>query len=148
MRLWHQSLIPYLPRQQLLGQHRECCALRGMGWGKPHSVVNYVFEYSPTYLAFYHRHIMLEMQNRGYSCEEKWFDIYYRGKNMDRYKELKVNETLENIVLMQNGSKIIYPEHNNEYLKECLINLYNKFILDKIKKSEWEILYNKFGGLL
>lgn len=23
MRLWHESLIPYLPRQQLLGQHRE-----------------------------------------------------------------------------------------------------------------------------
>lgn len=22
MRLWHESLIPYLPRQQLLGQHR------------------------------------------------------------------------------------------------------------------------------
>lgn len=22
-----------LPRQQLLGQHRECCALRGNGWG-------------------------------------------------------------------------------------------------------------------
>ena len=31
MRLWHQALIPYLPRQQLLGQHRECCALRGKG---------------------------------------------------------------------------------------------------------------------
>ena len=29
MRLWHQALIPKLPRPQLLGQHRECCALRG-----------------------------------------------------------------------------------------------------------------------
>ena len=28
MRLWHQDLIPKLPRPQLLGQHRECCALR------------------------------------------------------------------------------------------------------------------------
>lgn len=33
MRLWHEVLIPKLPRQQLLGQHRECCALRGKGWG-------------------------------------------------------------------------------------------------------------------
>ena len=32
MRLWHQALISKLPRQQLLGQHRECCALRGKGW--------------------------------------------------------------------------------------------------------------------
>ncbi len=47
MRLWHQALIDKLPRQQLLGQHRECAALRGKGWGKPHSVVNYVFEHSP-----------------------------------------------------------------------------------------------------
>ncbi|WP_288618589.1 pyrimidine dimer DNA glycosylase/endonuclease V, partial [uncultured Weissella sp.] len=44
MRLWHESLIPKLPRQQLLGQHRECCALRGGGWGKKHATVNYVFD--------------------------------------------------------------------------------------------------------
>ena len=35
MRLWHQDLIPKLPRPQLLGQHRECCALRGNGWVSP-----------------------------------------------------------------------------------------------------------------
>lgn len=34
MRLWHEALISQLPRPQLLGQHRECCALRGNGWGK------------------------------------------------------------------------------------------------------------------
>ena len=43
MRLWHQALIPKLPRPQLLGQHRECCALRGNGWGKKHATVDYVF---------------------------------------------------------------------------------------------------------
>ena len=47
MRLWHQSLIPQLPRAQLLGQHRECAALRGNGWGRPHATVNYVFTHSP-----------------------------------------------------------------------------------------------------
>ncbi|MBP2068973.1 uncharacterized protein (TIGR02328 family) [Anaerococcus nagyae] len=29
MRLWHEDLIKDLSRQQLLGQHRECAALRG-----------------------------------------------------------------------------------------------------------------------
>lgn len=29
MRLWHKDLIPYLPRQQLLGQWRECCPYSG-----------------------------------------------------------------------------------------------------------------------
>lgn len=31
MRLWHEALITLLPRAQLLGQHREICALRGNG---------------------------------------------------------------------------------------------------------------------
>ena len=30
MRLWHEQIIHLLPKNQLLGQHRECCALRGM----------------------------------------------------------------------------------------------------------------------
>ena len=42
MRLWHQALISKLPRQQLLVQHRECCALRGKGWQRKHATVNYV----------------------------------------------------------------------------------------------------------
>ena len=46
MRLWHQDLITKLSREHLLSQHRECCALRGGGWGRPHSTVNYVFQYN------------------------------------------------------------------------------------------------------
>ena len=47
MRLWHEDMLTELPRQQLLGQHRECCALRGFGWNKKHATVNYIFNYSP-----------------------------------------------------------------------------------------------------
>ena len=43
MRLWHEKLIPILPDAQLLGQHRECAALRGNGWGKKHSTVDYIY---------------------------------------------------------------------------------------------------------
>lgn len=66
MRLWHQDLIPLLPRQQLLGQHRECCALRGKGWGKKHSVVDYVFTHPISMLEDYHQAVMQEMESRGY----------------------------------------------------------------------------------
>ena len=58
MRLWHEALIPQLPRPQLLGQHRECCALRGNGWGRKHATVDYVFTHSPYRLYAYHRLIM------------------------------------------------------------------------------------------
>ena len=80
MRLWHQDLIPKLPRPQLLGQHRECCALRGNGWGKKHATVNYVFDYSPYRLYAYHRLIMEEMTARGYKVSPEWWESTYRGK--------------------------------------------------------------------
>ena len=39
MRLWHEELIPYLSNQRLSNQHRECCALRGLGWGRKHKTI-------------------------------------------------------------------------------------------------------------
>ena len=73
MRLWHQDLIAKLPRQQLLGQHRECCALRGKGWQRKHATVNYVFEYSPYRLFKYHELIMQEMTERGYRVSQYYY---------------------------------------------------------------------------
>lgn len=77
MRLWHQDLIAKLPRQQLLGQHRECCALRGKGWQRKHATVNYVFDYSPYRLFRYHELIMQEMTERGYRVSPEWLDKEY-----------------------------------------------------------------------
>jgi len=118
MRLWHEVLIPKLPRQQLLGQHRECCALRGKGWGKPHSTVNYVFTHSPYKLVQYHQLIMDEMNNRGYQPDKLWRNPLYRGKAIGGYTALS-EVPLESP---------IYPEHNTAYLKECLENLAEKDI--------------------
>ncbi|OFH97998.1 pyrimidine dimer DNA glycosylase [Clostridium acetireducens DSM 10703] len=119
MRLWHEDLISKLPRQQLLGQHREIAALRGNAWGKPHSVVNYVFKYSPYRLYLYHLKVMDEMKKRGYKPDKLWENPYYRGKNCEAHRYLD----LENII----GK--IYPEHDDKYYKECIENLRNKGIL-------------------
>lgn len=72
MRLWHEDLIKNLPRQQLLGQHRECAALRGAGWGKNYAIVDYVFTHSPYKLFQYHMLVMEEMKRRGYSPDLAW----------------------------------------------------------------------------
>ena len=32
MRLWHKDLLPFLPRQQLLSQLRECVAIAKDEW--------------------------------------------------------------------------------------------------------------------
>ena len=126
MRLWHEALIPLLPRQQLLGQHRECCALRGKGWGHKHSVVDYVFTHEPDYLVAYHYIVMDEMERRGYKPDKIWRDINYRGK------ELGIDETWcsENYFcpIYKYSYSPIYPEHNDAYLNECLENLRQKGI--------------------
>lgn len=118
MRLWHQALISKLPRQQLLGQHRECAALRGRGWGNPHATVNYVFDHNPYKLYQYHVLIMDEMVARGYQPDRAWYDPAHRGKTTTPYAQVAP------IVL----TSPIYPEHDEAYLQECLDNLRDKGI--------------------
>lgn len=118
MRLWHEQLIPHLPRQQLLGQHRECAALRGDSWGRPHATVNYVFTHPPYKLYQYHLLIMQEMRRRGYRPDPLWEDPLYRGKTAAPYRSEAVCE----------ATSPIYPEHDAAYLAECLDNLKQKGI--------------------
>ena len=116
MRLWHQELIPFLPRGQLLAQHRECCALRGRGWGRKHSVVDYVFRHSRERLYAYHAMVMDEMSRRDYSVAPEWWDVRYRGK---RLKAAAANRC-------RRFGPRIYREHDDDYLAECLKNLRRK----------------------
>ena len=138
MRPWHQSLLPYLTRQQLLGQHRERCALRGKGWGKKHSVVNYAFEHPYADLYVYHCLVIGEMEKRGYDVDDKWSDPAYRGKALGRDFSLfsfgKVANILEKRAyhMIVEGDDLVYPEHDDAYLKECLENLKGKGIVISI----------------
>lgn len=125
MRLWHEKLIPFLPREQLLGQHRECCALRGAGWGRPHATVNYVFDHPKEWLYCYHLKVMLEMVKRGYKVNLLWLDISYQGANLPR--RIYTDETLPDVrELNDKLMGIVYPEHNDDYLAECISNLDSK----------------------
>lgn len=124
MRLWHESLLPLLPRQQLLGQHRECAALRGLAWGRKHATVDYVFRHSPARLAAYHLRVIAEMQRRGYRVGDRWLDPLYRGQRCpSRGPECAV----ECAQLLQSAAPI-YPEHDRDYLQACLNNLERKGI--------------------
>ena len=121
MRLWHQALIPKLPRAQLLGQHREIAALRGNGWGKKHSTVDYVFTHPIEHLVAYHYKVLEEMRSRGYNHDIDWIDVSYCGKSCNRitiFDDVTFFDALD--------VDIIYPEHNDEYLRECIENLKGK----------------------
>ena len=124
MRLWHEALLPYLPRQQLLGAHRECCALRGAGWGRRHSVVNYVFTHMPDRLIAYHFKVMDEMIARGYNPDPIWRNINWRGS---RICEVRVWADKDFVEMYYNITPV-YAEHDAFYLKECIDNLARKGI--------------------
>ena len=130
IRLWHQKLIPHLPRQQLLGQHRELCALRGKGWGRKHSVVNYVFTHTPAWLVAYHWLVMDEMKRRGYRPDPQWECVNWRGNilGLDTSFVADPDTVEEYYYYASEKGEIIYPEHNDEYLQECLENLKGKGI--------------------
>ena len=125
MRLWHQSLLSKLPQKQLCGQWRECAALLGNGWGKKHSVVNYVFDHSESFLVAYSILVFFEMKRRGYNPNPKMM----RNQLLKRYPREEVNKF---IILGKDISRrglTIYKEHDNNYLKECILNLQNKGIV-------------------
>ena len=136
MRLWHQQLIPYLDRQRLLGQHRELAALRGKGWGRKHSVVNYVFSHNHELLVAYHYLIMDEMVRRGYNPDRIWSNPNWRGNTIGEEKDWTNQESVDVVYRDALDGKIIYPEHNKEYLVECIENLKEK----EIDTSEMERL--------
>lgn len=118
MRLWHEDLLEKLPRQQLLGQHRECCALRGNGWKRKHATIDYIFYYSPFKLYQYHMLVIKEMHRRGYQNDQMWEQPQYRGKKCNAYDFLEEIEQ----------TAPIYPEHDQKYLEECKENLKEKGI--------------------
>ena len=78
MRLWHEALISQLPRPQLLGKHRECCALRGNGWGRKHETV-YPFALSSLCLSSLDHggdgRLWLQGQSRVAGQELPWQDL-------------------------------------------------------------------------
>ena len=144
MRLWHQKLLPYLDRQRLLSQHRECAALRGKGWGKKHATVDYVFKHNPARLVAYHHLVMNEMERRGYHPDTVWRSGAWRGATLgesaeDLWKKCRVDSVIYMLAAEKTGA-MIYPEHNDEYLREC-INL----LKEKAAPMDWDKVNADFG---
>ncbi|MFW6029378.1 MAG: TIGR02328 family protein [Halanaerobiales bacterium] len=122
MRLWHEKLIDKLPKQHLQGQHRECCAMRGNGWGMNHSTVDYVFENDFEKLVAYHIKVIGELLKLNVNINRKWLKYKYRGKKC-KPKE-KLNFQMIDHILVINEK--VYSEHDENYMKECIDNLLEK----------------------
>ena len=133
MRCWHKSLIPVLPRQQLLGQWRECCLIAKSiaEKGIPnHILVNRIMDYPLEQFKSFCDLVCIEMESRGYRCDfsrlENW--MY---KIQPEYDYVRCED-------------IFLDWHNDTYLRQCLYNLEEKAICGGISTEEWESIYQAF----
>lgn len=141
IRLWHYELIPYLDKQRLVAQWRECCCIAKniADNGTPnHILVNKVLNYPAIHFVVYTNMILAEMKNRGYKISEK---SYLKFCENIRYTKscFDINADL----LIKNDK--VFPDwHNIRYLKQCLYNLQEKYDCGGISKEEWNNITRNF----
>ena len=126
MRLWHKSLISVLPRQQLLGQWRECCCIASniAKNGNPnHILVDKIMDYNIGHFFTYSiQYVAHEMLVRGYKVELSKF-----------WKHFSIGDTYE----VPNFDELYKDWHNDRYYKQCYFNLEEKYDCGGITENEW-----------
>ena len=144
IRLWHKDLIPYLPKNQLLGQWRECCCIAKniADNGTPnHILVNKVLNYPAIHFLVYTNMILAEMKNRGYKISEKSY-----LKFCENIRCAKPYFNINADLLIKNDK--VFPDwHNTRYLRQCLFNLQEKADCNGITIDEWQRIKDKFGDI-
>ena len=131
MRLWHKDLIPYLPRQQLLGQWRELCYIAKSiaTKGTPnHILVNKIVDYPPEHLVKYALEVATTMVQRGYQVNIEKFMQYVSLKPSVTFSQMR--DVLD-----------IFPDwHNDRYFWQCYYNLQEKYDCGGLTDEEWGVV--------
>ena len=143
MRLWHYKLIPYLDKQRLVAQWRECCCIAKniANNGTPnHLLVNKILEYPSIHFNIYTRMVIEEMGIRGYNIKKDAYDKFYTniqiGQCYFRDNHYKTNQVI---------NREVFPYwHTDRYLKQCLLNLQEKFDCYGINPTEWHKICENF----
>lgn len=133
MRLWHKDLVPVLPRQQLLGQWRECCCIASniAKTGSPnHILVNKIMNYPIGHFFTYSiDYVVNEMKNRGYKVDTNKF-----------WKHFSIGDNYQ----IPTHEELYSDWHNVRYFKQCFSNLEEKYDCGGINEEEWLKINNYF----
>ena len=138
-RLWSFQLVPFLPRQQLLSQWRECvCIAKSIhDKGTPnHILVNKIMDYPISEFNDYCNIVLVEMIKRGYNVSESSIN------KLDKYIDFWPDSDKQ-------YSKPFYTWHTNRYLNQCISNLQEKYDCQGLTEEEWKKLcegYKKITG--
>ncbi len=127
MRLWHKDLIPLLPRKQLLGQWRECCAIAKSihEKGTPnHILVNRIMQYPINHFYTYASLVFDELIKRGYHAD--WIRV---ARDFPKY-------------FIRAEDDLFVTWHDDRYLRQCFFNLQEKFDCGGITLDEFSKIYD------
>ena len=131
MRIWHTQLISVLPREQLVAQWRELASMASSikKKGTPnHVLVNFILDYDYNHFINYAAAIRAEMTSRGYrTMNSVW----------EKIVDLKPDWTP--IAL----EEIYKDKMDNDYLKICYYNLYEKYLCGGISSIDWTLISRK-----
>ena len=136
MRLWHKDLIPVLPKNQLLGQWRECCMIAKniKEHGTPnHLLVNKIMDYPIS--DFFHYAILVEQEmiRRHYRVDFQKFAQYFEHPSL---------------IDTEFDDRLLYADwHNNRYLRQCFSNLQEKFDCGGVPVGEWARVCSYLKGV-
>lgn len=152
MRLWHKDMIPYLPKQQLLGQWRECCliaALLAKDHTPNHILVNPVIDYPPEHFELYCSKIYQEMKKRNMNVTDevcKRLEMDLRAYRLYLDSELPWDCFLKDFDF-STDLDLFKDWHDKRYLRQCYYNLEEKYDRGGIPKDEFMIIFANFGGV-
>lgn len=118
MRLWHKDLIPYLPKQQLLGQWRELNSIYANE--NKHILINYVYVEPKQDLYIYSLYVIKELVKRKYKIKS-WQNFY-------KYFGISFSYSIKKLLILPKPIKPYETQHDAEYLKICCWNLWEKYI--------------------
>lgn len=136
MRLWHKALIPYLPKQQLLGQWRELNSIYKRQ--NRHILINFIYDYDPVMLYYYSKLVINEMDKRNYNINLDNFVEYFKNKD--------INNVLFGLRDVEFDIDEIYRDKmNDRYLKQNLYNLQEKYDCGGISEDDWNKIFSHFG---
>lgn len=136
MRLWHRELIPYLPKEMLVSQWRECIAIKRQ-WEKgtlKHRLVSYVMEHSKEYFMEYSWQLTQELLKRNIKYKQKYYN--------------EILEFCDNDIDYESEVTLYYPEHNDRYLAQCYFNLQEKYDRGIVSEEDWKNIHKNIYGLI
>ena len=129
MRIWSKKLIPVLPTKQLIAMRYELGDMIKQHPNIKHSLVKFANHYDAMFLYYYFMDVCNEMSRREINMSESY------------------NDEISNLICSKSGNQKTqtFNEDNEEYLKICYWNLYEKYIRGSITQKEWDKIENLIG---